>query len=65
MFLLDFLFTLFKLSRWPSAGIACDPIAFMFCRHYNDRFDFEGRMWDLIVSVPNHCLSFYFVLDRI
>ena len=24
-------------------------------------FGFEGRMWDLIVSVPNHCLSFYFV----
>ena len=23
-------------------------------------FDFEGRMWDLIVSVPGHCLSFYF-----
>ena len=23
-------------------------------------FGFEGRMWDLIVSVPNHCLSFYF-----
>ena len=22
-------------------------------------FGFEGRMWDLIVSVPNHCLSFY------
>ena len=21
-------------------------------------FDFEGRMWDLIVSVPDHCLSF-------
>ena len=20
----------------------------------------EGRIWDLIVSVPNHCLSFYF-----
>ena len=20
-----------------------------------------GRMWDLIVSVPDHCLSFYFV----
>ena len=19
----------------------------------------EGRMWDLIVSVPDHCLSFY------
>ena len=23
-------------------------------------FDFGGRMWDLIVSVPDHCLSFYF-----
>ena len=20
----------------------------------------EGRIWDLIVSVPDHCLSFYF-----
>ena len=23
-------------------------------------FGFEGMMWDLIVSVPDHCLSFYF-----
>ena len=23
-------------------------------------FGFEGRMWDLLVSVPDHCLSFYF-----
>ena len=23
-------------------------------------FGFEGRMWDLIESVPDHCLSFYF-----
>ena len=23
-------------------------------------FGFGGRMWDLIVSVPDHCLSFYF-----
>ena len=22
-------------------------------------FGFEGQMWDLIVSVPDHCLSFY------
>ena len=21
---------------------------------------FEGRIWDLILSVPDHCLSFYF-----
>ena len=28
----------------------------------NPRSDsgFEDRMWDLIVSVPDHCLSFYF-----
>ena len=23
-------------------------------------FGFEGRIWDLLVSVPDHCLSFYF-----
>ena len=23
-------------------------------------FGFEGRIWNLIVSVPDHCLSFYF-----
>ena len=23
-------------------------------------FGFEGRIWDLIVSIPVHCLSFYF-----
>ena len=23
-------------------------------------FGFEGRIWDLIVSDPDHCLSFYF-----
>ena len=26
-------------------------------------FGFEGRIWDLIVSVPDHCSSFYFVLN--
>ena len=25
-------------------------------------FGFEDRMWALIVSVPGHCLSFYFIL---
>ena len=25
-------------------------------------FGFEGRMWNLIVSVPDHCLSFYFAI---
>ena len=26
-------------------------------------FGFEGRIWDLIVSVPDYCLSFYFSHD--
>ena len=26
-------------------------------------FGFEGRIWDLIVSVPDHCLSFYIAID--
>ena len=25
-------------------------------------FGYEGRMWDLFVSIPDHCLSFYFSL---
>ena len=28
-------------------------------------FGFEGRIWDLIVSVPDHCLSFYFTNDTL
>ena len=26
-------------------------------------FGYKGRLWDLIVSVPDHCLSFYLDLD--
>ena len=28
-------------------------------------FGFEGRIWDLIVSVPDHCLSFYLSFNDI
>ena len=27
-------------------------------------FGFEDRMWDLIVSVLDHCLSFYFEFSK-
>ena len=41
----------FDLLRVPSVYVfSCFP------------FGFEGRMWDLIVSVPDHCLSFYFTI---
>ena len=58
----------------PGAGVAQRKNGYQFT--INDRysyfdwfnayfevdfpFGFEGRMWDLIVSVPDHCLSFYF-----
>ena len=39
-------------------------VPFVICRQFMylviSLFGFEGRMWDLIVSVPDHCLSFYF-----
>ena len=34
----------------------CGQFMYLVISH----FGFEGRMWDLIVSVPDHCLSFYF-----
>ena len=27
-------------------------------------FGFEGGIWDLTISVPDHCLSFYFSFFR-
>ena len=28
-------------------------------------FGFEGRIWDRIVSVPDHCLSSYFFMETL
>ena len=43
----------------------CLPrVPFVNCRQFMNLviylFGFEGRIWDLVVSVPDHCLSFYF-----
>ena len=45
----------------------CLPrVPFVNCRQFMylviSLFGFEGRIRDLIVSVPDHCLSFYFEL---
>ena len=40
-----FIHSSYCLSIWVCAS-------FSFC--------FEGGMWDMIVLVPDHCLSFYF-----
>ena len=31
-----------------------------FCVCSSFHFDFEGGTWDLIVLIPDHCLSIYF-----
>ena len=40
-----------------TAGAFCKLSIYVFSYF---PFGFEGRIWDLIVSVPDHCLSFYF-----
>ena len=51
---------------FQSPGVVCTASAFrkllsVYVFSYFP-FGFEGRMWDLIVSVPDHCLSFYFAI---
>ena len=46
------LFILFAASAFRKLSSIYVFSYFPFC--------FEGRIWDLIVSVPDHCLSFYF-----
>ena len=65
MLVFDLLFILFRTSLWPSAGKELPLLAFHLCC-----FNFSAvlvvrvlfplgvwdRMWNLIVSVPDHCL---------
>ena len=44
----------FRLPRVPFVKLSSIYVFSYF------PFGFEGRIWDLIVSVPDHCLSFYF-----
>ena len=45
-----------------SCSFGLPRVSFVNCRQFMYfsyfPFGFEGRMWDLIVSVPDHCLSF-------
>ena len=54
------------LGKSCSFGLPRVPFFLNFCQFMYlviSLLVFEGRMWDLIVSVPDHCLSFYiFVL---
>ena len=45
-----------------SVYFACLSWAFVkFCVCPSFPFGIEGRMWDAIVLVPDHCFSIYFV----
>ena len=42
-----------------SCSFGFPRVPFVNCRHFMYfPFGFEGRMWHLIVSVPDHCLPF-------
>ena len=49
-----------------SCSFCLPRVPFVSCRRFMclviSLFGFEGRIWDLIVSVSDHCLSFYFTL---
>ena len=53
----DHLFGKELFIRFTASAFRKLPSFYVFSYFY---FGFEGRMWDLIVSVPDHCLSFYF-----
>ena len=48
-----------------SCSFCLPRVPFVNCRQFMYfsyfPFGFEGRIWDLIVSVPDHCLSVYFI----
>ena len=46
-----------------SVNCACLSWAFVkFCVCPSFPFGIEGRTWDVIVLIPDHCLSIYFPL---
>ena len=50
-----------------SCSIGFPRIPFVNCRQFMylfiSLFGIEGRVWNLIVSVLDHCLSFYFASE--
>ena len=53
----DHLFVKELFIRFAASAFRKLPSVYVFSYF---PFGFEGRMWDLTVSVPDHCLSFYF-----
>ena len=47
-----------------SCSFGLPQVPFVNCRQFV-YLVIVGRMWDLIISVPDHCLSFYFSLLKV
>ena len=50
------------LGKSCSFGILCvfrKRLSIFVCLSFP--FGFEGGMWDLIILIPDHCLSIYFI----
>ena len=72
---LVFLFILFRIARWSSSGKELPSLLvllFTWCRLNSlivcipFPFGVWGRIWNSIVSVPDHCLFIYvFICERI
>ena len=54
--LINMIMTTIQLINMIMTTIQLYSVSGVVCNH----FSILGRMWDLIVSVPDHCLSFYF-----
>ena len=70
LFVFDLLFNLFKIALWPSAGKVLSPwlftcVVFIFSAVLVVRvpfpFDVWGRVWNSIVSVPDHYLFINYI----
>ena len=59
VFFFFFFFFFFSLPNIRFTASAFRKLSSIYVFSYFP-FGFEGRIWDLIVSVPDHCLSFYF-----
>ena len=64
-------FSKFYVAEWPSVwerascSFGLPRVLFINCCQFMYLYSYfpfglEGRIWDLIVSVADHCLSFYF-----
>ena len=68
LFVFDLQFNLYRVALWSSIGKELPPWLFAGAVVRGDLFAFGvyGRMWNSIVSVPHHCLSFiYFKINKV